>query len=290
VAEALAYLIVAALGLLLAFAFAGAPLLTAWRRERLRRRPFSAEWRAILRRRVPAVARLPADLQLQLKRHMQVFLAEKRFVGCAGLQVTDEMRVVIAAQACLLLLNRRTGYFARLREILVYPGLYLARSVQGDGSGVLHERREARAGESWPNGQVVLSWDDALAGAVDPGDGRNLVIHEFAHQLDQEKGHANGAPWLGGPARRARWASVMAAAFAQARSEAVAYDRARAQATPDALALAPPLIDAYGTTDPAEFFAVVSELFFERPAALAAEQPALYGELSRFYRVDPAGW
>ena len=279
------FAVVAVLGLLLALWFAGEPRLVAWRRARLRRRPFPAAWRAILRRNVPLVARLPADLQLQLKRHVQVLLAEKRFVGCAGLEVTDEMRVTIAAQACLLLLNRRTDYFARLREVLVYPGQYLVDHVQADAGGVQHARREARAGESWPQGQVVLSWDDVLAGAAAPDDGRNLVIHEFAHQLDQETGPANGAPWLGGRAQRARWARVLGAAYASLRAQVQAKT-----ATPGAAPVAAPLIDPYGATSPAEFFAVVSEVFFERPAALAAAQPALYREFSRYYRVDPLSW
>ncbi len=282
-------LIIALLGLLLVAWFAGEPLLVAWRRERLRRRPFPAAWRAIVRQRVPQVARLPADLQLQLKRHMQVFLAEKRFVGCAGLVITDEVRVTIAAQACLLLLNRHTDYFARLREILVYPGSFVVDSVRGDASGVLHQRREARAGESWTQGQVVLSWDDALDGAARPDDGRNLVIHEFAHQLDQEKGHANGAPWIGGAVGRARWARVLGEAFtraqAQARNDATEHASNDTAEPPVA-----PLIDPYGLTDPAEFFAVVSEVFFERPRALAEQYPHLYQAFRGLYRVDPQAW
>ena len=276
------FAVIALLGLLLALWFAGEPLLVAWRRRRIGRRPFPAAWRAILRRRVPYFLQLPADLRLQLKRHIQVFIAEKRFVGCAGLEVSDEMRVTIAAQACLLLLNRRTDYFARLHEVLVYPGPYLVDHVQGDVDGVVHARREARSGESWTQGQVVLSWDDAAAGAADPGDGRNVVIHEFAHQLDQEKGHANGAPWLGARARQARWSRVLGDAYAQLQADL--------RLPRDVAADAPALIDAYASTSPAEFFAVVSEVFFERPQALAAQHPALYREFSGFYRIDPLSW
>jgi MtfA peptidase len=279
----LGLLVIAALGLLIVLWIAGAPLWVAWRRRRLRRQPFPAHWRAIVRRRVPQVRRLPADLQLQLKRHMQVFLAEKRFVGCAGLVVTDEMRVTVAAQACLLLLNRPAGYFRGLREILLYPGAFVVDRVRADGSGVLQEQRGALAGESWAQGQVVLSWDDTLAGAAVADDGRNVVIHEFAHQLDQEKGHANGAPLLGARYRYARWSSVLGEAFVQLQRR-VAQD---ATAPADAPA---PLISAYGATDPAEFFAVVSEVFFEQPQRLAAEEPALYREFSGFYRIDPLSW
>ena len=279
--------VIAAFGLLLVLWFAGAPLWVAWRRQRLRRQPFPAAWRAIVRQRVPQVRRLPADLQLQLKRHMQVFLAEKHFVGCGGLVVTDEMRVTVAAQACLLLLNRPAGYFRGLREILIYPGAFVVDRVRADGSGVLQEQRGALAGESWAQGQVVLSWDDTLAGAAVADDGRNVVIHEFAHQLDQEKGHANGAPLLGERRRYARWSQVLGEAFAQLQRR-VAREAAGAA---DTGAAAPaPLISAYGATDPAEFFAVVSEVFFEQPQRLAAEQPALYREFSGYYRIDPLSW
>ncbi len=274
--------VIAAFGLLLVLWFAGAPLWVAWRRQRLRRQPFPAAWRAIVRQRVPQVRRLPADLQLQLKRHMQVFLAEKHFVGCGGLVVTDEMRVTVAAQACLLLLNRPAGYFRGLREILIYPGAFVVDRVRADGSGVLQEQRGALAGESWAQGQVVLSWDDTLAGAAVADDGRNVVIHEFAHQLDQEKGHANGAPLLGERRRYARWSQVLGEAFAQLQRR-VAREAAGAADTA-------PLISAYGATDPAEFFAVVSEVFFEQPQRLAAEQPALYREFSGYYRIDPLSW
>ena len=115
------------------------PLFGEWRRQRIRRQPFPAEWRQILRRRVPYFRALPADLQLQLKKRIQVFLAEKPFIGCAGLEVTDEMRVTIAAQACLLILNRRGECFAGLRQILVYPGAFVVDKLHADGSGVLQE-------------------------------------------------------------------------------------------------------------------------------------------------------
>jgi len=184
-----------------AFAFAaGLMLVPRWvaiRRERLLRNAFPAAWRKILQKRMPLLRRLPTDLQLQLKKHIQVFIAEKKFIGCAGLRITDEIRVVIAAQACLLLLNRSTDYYPNLRQILVYPDAFLVDRVSVDSSGVQQEQRQALAGESWEQGQVILSWQDCLEGAALPDDGRNVVIHEFAHQLDQESGSANGAPFFG---------------------------------------------------------------------------------------------
>jgi MtfA peptidase len=255
---------------------AGEPLLVERRRERLRARPFPSAWRRILARRVPYFRTLPADLQLQLKKHIQVFLAEKAFIGCRGLVITDEMRVTIAAQACLLVLNRRTGYFPKLRQILVYPGAFVVDRLQPDGAGVMQERRHALSGESWSQGQVILSWEDTLQGAAVIDDGRNVVIHEFAHQLDQEAGRANGAPLLGRRERYVRWSSVLGAEFDALAQRVLAQQES--------------LISDYGATDPAEFFAVVSEVFFEQPQRLAAEHPALYRELAVFYQVHPAGW
>ena len=250
----------------------------ARRRRKIRQQPFPAGWRTILRRRVPLVRRMPADLQLQLKQQMQVFIAEKAFLGCAGLTITDEMRVVIAAQACLLVLNRPTGLYPHLRQILVYPGAFAVQRTHTDGV-VQREERQALLGESWAQGQVILSWTDALEGATTPGDGHNVVIHEFAHQLDQEKGHANGAPHRyrsKSNADPARWSQVFHAAYAKLQREAHVGE--------------PGLLNHYGAQDPAEFFAVVSEVFFEQPAELQDYDPALYQELSGYYRVDPAGW
>lgn len=256
---------------------AGQPMLTELRRQQIRRRPFPAAWREILRRRVPYVCGLPADLQLQLKKHIQVFVAEKPFIGCAGLAVTDEMRITIAAQACLLLLNRkRASYYPQLRQILLYPGAFLVNRVHTDGAGVLQERRQALSGESWSQGQVILSWQDTLDGAAVIDDGQNVVIHEFAHQLDQENGHANGAPVLSGRRHYERWSQVMAGEFARLQAQAEGGE--------------PTLLSHYGATNPAEFFAVASEVFFEQPQQLSAEHPALYRELAGFYRLNPLSW
>jgi hypothetical protein len=249
------------------------PWWRARRRAQLRARPFPAPWRRILRQRVPAVARLPADLQQRLKQHILVFLAEKPFIGCGGQAITDEVRVTIAAQACLLLLGEAAPeVYPRLREILVYPGAFVVDRVQPQAGGVVHEQRQALAGQSWTEGRVVLAWHEVLAGAADPGDGRNVVVHEFAHQVDQDKGHADGQPWRPGRSQRRRWAAVMGAALAQLRAQPSA------------------LISDYGASDPAEFFAVVSELFFEQPQALAAEAPAVYRELVLLYRLHPLAW
>jgi Mlc titration factor MtfA (ptsG expression regulator) len=252
------------------------PRLQAWRRLRVQSVPFPDTWRDIIRKRVPYVRALPADLQLQLKKHIQVFLAEKPFIGCGGLKMTDEIRVTIAAQACLLILNRPTDYYPKLRQILVYPGAFFVDRAHTDHAGIQREHRRVLSGESWTQGQVILSWHDTVEGAAVVNDAQNVVIHEFAHQLDSEKGYTSGAPMLGGKQRYERWSRVMSQAYAQ-----LQHDAAHGL---------PTLINTYGASDPAEFFAVLSETFFEQPGELAAHHPDIYKELCDFYRINPLSW
>lgn len=254
----------------------GLPYWRRYQRSKLMAQPFPAQWRDILKHRLPYFRVLPADLQLQLKKHIQVFIAEKHFIGCDGLQITDEMRVTIAAQACLLLLNRTDYYYPKLKQILVYPAAFIVSGNNTDASGVMHEQRRVLSGESWGLGKVILSWADTLDGATDPGDGRNVVIHEFAHQLDQEKGAASGAPLLQRSGDYQQWSDVMAEEFNRLQWQAQHGQHS--------------LFDHYGATDPAEFFAVISEVFFEQPGALAQLHPKLYTQLSQFYRLNPLSW
>lgn len=256
-------------------ALAGPTLARLWRRQRIARRPFPAAWRDILRRRVPLVRELPPAQQLRLKRHIQVLLAEVPFVGCAGLVVSDEMRVTIAAQATFLLLGRG-GSFGNLRVVLVYPGHFIVPRAEAGAGGVVHEGRDVLAGQSWQRGQLIVAWDAALNGAAVPHDGANVVMHEFAHQLDQDTGAANGAPYVGRGDIQEAWARVMNEEF-----DALHARLAREE---------PSLIGPYAATSPAEFFAVTTELFFERPDALASERPALYEQLKLCYRLDPLSW
>ncbi|MBA4216967.1 MAG: hypothetical protein C0460_06505 [Methylibium sp.] len=265
--------------LLAAAAVALWPLWVRRRRARIAGLPFPPAWRRLLRRHVPLVARLPARHQLRLKGLMQVFLAEKPIIGCRGLRVTDEMRVTIAALACLPLLGATRGLYPELRQVLLYPGAFIVERPVAESGGVLSDQRRVLAGESWSQGQVLLAWDEVQRGAATPGDGHNVVIHEFAHQLDQAGGPANGAPALPTAEAYRRWSTVMRNEFDALRWQLARQDQSGSG-----------LIDAYAATDPAEFFAVVSELFFERPIELAAQHPALYGELRGFYRLDPAGW
>lgn len=269
-------LILVCIALLLVLWLIGQPYWRERQRRRLRAQPFPPAWRRIVQRRVPYVRAMPADLQAQLRQHMLVFLAEKAFLGCDGLEVTDEMRVTIAAQACLLILNRPATYYPGLRQILVYPGSFLVHRVHTDAAGVAHHEPQALSGESWAQGQVILSWEDAVQGAANPSDGNNVTIHEFAHQLDQEKGAATGAPLLARRAHYARWSAVLGAEFAALQAHADPHTSS--------------LFSDYAATDPAEFFAVISEVFFEQPQRMADEHPALYRELSEFYQLNPLSW
>ena len=233
------------------------------------------EWPGILTDNVPVYRRVPDELRAQLHAHMQVFLAEKHFEGCDGLAMTDEIRVTIACQACLLLLNREARYYPGLVTVLVYPSIFYADVEEPDGA-IVSEYKEDRSGESWDLGVVILSWEDVVEYASTGRGGYNVVLHEFAHQLDGENGAMDGVPKLDTREARDEWTRVFSDAYD-------VFERAASSNRPT-------LVDAYGAGDPAEFFAVVTESFFERPLALRREHGALYDVLARYYRVDPAAW
>jgi Mlc titration factor MtfA (ptsG expression regulator) len=243
------------------------------RRERLKAEPFPEAWEAALRANVPLYGRLPEADRAELRGHVQVLLAEKHFEGCGGLELTDEIRVTIAAQAAMLLLHRETDYYPKLVTVLVYPSAYVAPSVEHVGGGLVLEGESARLGESWQTGVVILSWDDVRRGATDPRDGHNVVLHEFAHQLDGQDGSANGAPILERRSQYVTWARVLGEEYEELRRDA---ERGRKS-----------VLDDYGATNPAEFFAVATECFFEKPAPMQKKHPALYEELKAYYQQDP---
>ncbi|MBU2924426.1 zinc-dependent peptidase [Colwellia sp. 1_MG-2023] len=272
----LSYLLPIFIGVLLIGYSVGKPYWRNYQRSRIASMPFKKEWRKVIQKRMPYFRQMPADLQLQLKQHIQVFLAEKNFIGCNGIQITDEIRVTVAAQACLLLLNRKTNFYPKLQTILVYPRAFVKNQQSKDASGVQFTQKTVLAGESWDYGKVVLSWQDTLDGAKVPDDGHNVVIHEFAHQLDQENGRANGAPILEKGQNYQCWSDVFSAQFEQLKSNV-------ATGTPS-------LFDYYGATNPAEFFAVASEVFFEKAQQFHAEHPKLYQQLKQYYQVDPIHW
>lgn len=249
------------------------------RRKRLLESPIPERWREILSRNVSHVRHLSEDERLVLLRLTQVFLEEKNFEGAGGFEVTDEVRVTIAAQACLLLLGRsadicEASIYPALQSVIVYPDEFVARLEEYQPDGTVYDGPEERYGESWAQGAVVLSWEDVRSGAADPADGENVVLHEFAHQLDEETGEANGVPQLPSPEAYAEWARVMSREFEEFVEKVERNRRV--------------LLDEYAAEDPAEFFAVATEFFFERPRALLARHPDVYAQLRVFYRQDPA--
>lgn len=222
------------------------------------------------------VSRLPAADQDELLGHAQVLLEEKHFEAAGGLLMRDEVRVTIAAQAAILLLHRPTDYFSRLTSIIVYPTGYLAGGSHVEG-GVWSEGEEHLLGHTQRDLRaLVLAWDEVRAGAADPYDGENLVLHEFAHQLDFEDGSTDGTPALDTGAQMRAWATVFGDELEALRQAADAGE--------------PTLLDPYGAEDAAEFFAVATETFFERAEELSRQHPRLYAELRRFYAQDPIAW
>lgn len=272
----LSYLLPLFIAILIIGYLVGKPYWREYQREKIRNEPFKKEWRKIIQQRIPYFRQMPADLQLQLKQHIQVFLTEKEFVGCNGVEITDEIRITVAAQACLLLLNRKTNFYPKLRTILVYPRAFVKQQESVQANGVLHTQKTILAGESWDFGKVVLSWQDTIEGAQIPDDGHNVVIHEFAHQLDQENGRANGAPILDKEQSYQCWSEVFSAQYEQLKRQAQTGT--------------PSLFDYYGATNPAEFFAVASEVFFEKAKEFHSQHPKLYRQLTQYYQVNPIHW
>lgn len=246
------------------------------RLARIHARQFARSWDEILQRRLPFYRKLPAGTQRQLQNLIKVFLHDKQFVGCAGLEISDEIRVTVAAQACLLILNRDSDQYSKLRSILVYPSTFVATRQVADELGLVSTQHTAMLGESWSDGKVVLAWDNVESGVCNLGDGQNVVLHEFAHQLDSESGATNGAPVLRTRGAYKSWAQVFSQEFEELQQLASrGHDS---------------LIDHYGATNPAEFFAVVTETFFECPKQMQRNHSELYQELSDFYQVDPSHW
>ncbi len=247
-----------------------------WRRNRLAGRKFPDQWLEIIKRNVPIYRLLSAADQKELQRHILIFISEKGFEGCGGLKITDEIKVTIAAQACILLLHRKTEYYPGLSSILVYPRSYIARSTRHLAGGIVAEGMDVRLGESWHHGSVVLSWDDVRRSAADIHDGHNVALHEFAHQIDSSFAKGDGTPVLKSASTFIAWARIL-------QKE---YQKLQRQVSRNSVTI----LDKYGAVNPAEFFAVATEYFFEKPKQLHRLHSELYEELKRFYQQDPAGW
>ncbi len=257
----------------------GAAVYWGWRQyhwQQARRAPFAENWLRLVRQTLPFYDNMPPPLQQQLLNHINKFLYFKQFVGCAGLVVTEEMRVTIAACACLLLLNRPTLEFRNVHWIYLYPAEFVVRHTVSDAAGVVSQDDDVRTGESWEDGRIILSWDEVQEGVYDFNDGRNVVLHEFAHQLDAESGSMNGAPLLHSKGAYGSWATILSREFNSLQDHAY-FGRES-------------VLDTYGATHPAEFFAVATESFFEEPEALAEEHEELFTELLAYYQVDPREW
>ncbi len=250
-------------------------LITGLRRKRLMKRPFPIAWEKVLER-VPLYRRLPGEDRRELKGLIQVFLAEKNFEGCGGFMITDEARLAIAAQACVLLLHRRTRYYPGLSSIIIYPDEYCAPFRDVDESGVVTEWTDRLSGESRREGSIVLSWKDVTGEGLNLREAYNVVLHEFAHQLDAEDGITEGARLAEETGR----SSALFEILRQARRR-LSQDVRRGRAT---------ALDPYGKESLEEFFAVATELFFERPTALREWDSRLFAELIRYYRQNPAEW
>ncbi len=231
-------------------------------------------WLSIIERNVPYYHRLGLDMRQRLHGLVQVFLDEKLFEGCGGIEISVEIKVTVAAHACILLLGRDADVYPKLRSVLMYPGTYMAPLSRRGPGGIVAEGMQVRSGESWSHGNVVLSWGDVLLCASPNLTGRNVVLHEFAHQLDSESGSNEGAPLLPHPDMYVDWARVLGQEY-QLLIDAAEQGK-------------PTLLDQYGATSPAEFFAVSTECFFEKPVEMSVIYPDLYEQLKLFYGQDPA--
>ena len=245
--------------------------------KKLLKQPLSKEHRDIVVKNFKLFTYLPEEQQKKLEGLINLFLEEKEFTGCEGLEITDEIRVTIAAQACLLLLNNKTQpWYSKLKSVLVYPSAYKARVKEVNDQGFEESHSIIRLGESWGGGTIVLSWSHSRHGAVNFEDGQNVVLHEFAHQLDQDGGAADGVPVLNSTSSYASWGILMALEYDKLVRRAMKKQKS--------------VMDKYGATNEAEFFAVSTESFFEKPRQMNKKHPELYAALEKYYGLNSLEW
>lgn len=249
------------------------PLLQYLRRQWIRSRPFPGDWLQVLQHRVPVYRHLPNPARNKLLSRIKIFLDEKLFEGCGGFTVTEESRVIIAAHACMLILEETSGYYPNLNSILVYPADYVAPVYEHRAGGVVMEGWESRSGESWNPGNIVLSWSDIKEDLNNPNDGGNLIYHEFAHQLDYQYGLSAGIDSEGQTDSKDEWTIELARTYRSLIKKAQRREH--------------DVLDLYGATAPAECFAVATEGFMEKPDALRQSYPQLYRHLKSFFGFDP---
>lgn len=244
-----------------------------WRDRRIiRRHPVDPSgWKDALAE-IPILQPLTAEESSRLKDLAALFLQRKIFVTVHGLELSQRQRLLIAAQACYPILNLDFSWYDGWRTVIVYPGEFLRPRREMDASGIMHEWTEVLRGEAWERGPVVLSWADVAGSGY--GDGYNVIIHELAHQLDMRNGPADGFPPLPRPMRASDWTHGFTDAYQRLNT---LIDSG-----------GDPPIDPYAAESPAEFFAVSSEYFFERPDVIRRHYPEVYRLLTQFYRQDPA--
>ncbi len=247
----------------------------ARRRNQLLVQPFPEAWLQLIQRRTAFYRHLKADQQRLLRDMVRIFIAEKQFVGCNGIQITEPMQVIVAAEACRLLLGiSHLDVFPRLKEIIVYPHDFTEKTDAIGPDGRSYPIHRTRAGEAWRRGPVILAWNSVMNSIASPHDGYNVIIHEFAHVIDMQDGGADGIPPLLTKTEYERWTKVFFEEF----NSFVLADRRGTER----------FIDPYGASSPSEFFAVASEHFFEQPDLLQRIHPRLYELFRDFYHQDPA--
>ena len=237
---------------------------------------FKEEWTAMLVANIPLYSRLPEDLRTCLHERIARFISTTRFEGCGGLELTEEMVLTVAAQACMLVLKREGTPYPELRTVYLYPSTFSSVQKSQDAFGIVTEGEVRRLGESWRTGTVVLAWDSVAGGARNMFDAQNVTFHEFAHQLDHEDGDTDGAPALPSRAAYQSWARVFSENYADFQQMVDSGKRT--------------LLDPYGATKPAEFFAVATETFFEKPRQLCEKRPDLYHEMKEYFGMDRREW
>lgn len=252
------------------------PIFRYLRRKWLLYRSFPESWQGILENQVPYYNQLPDDLKQRLRNHTVIFMDEKLFEGCSGLEMTEEKEVIISAYACILLLGEPSDYYPDLQTILVYPGDYIAPVHEEVEGGIISEGSEARKGESWDLGSIVLSWSDIRENIRNPSQDQNLIFHEFAHQLDHRYGLTAGLGEDGDVYRDDEWTQILANSFLKLRRKARKG--------------IPCVLDPYGATEPAELFSVATEAFFLKPSQLHEQFPKLYDVIKSFYNLDPGSF
>ena len=244
------------------------------KRQAIRNVPLPEEWRQILKSEMPLYNQLPDSDKTELEDILKVLITEKKFVGANDLVVTDEMKVLICGHASLLLLHRKPHYFPHVETIIIYPSAFISNVKEYIGGSSYMEKPLARIGESSSqSGVVVLAWDSVVSGAANVTDGKNVTLHEFAHQLDYENGSTDGAPGLSSNSAYRAWSRVMSQEFEHLQSDLDHHHKT--------------FIDQYGATSPAEFFAVITEAFFEKPRAMKRLHPDMYSLLADYYQQNP---